>query len=107
MARGLIAPLSPNEEVTLRRIASGQTAQALLAARDVINLTSLGLAEIVDGKLRLTGLGRERHAQLADAPPVASAEFADVADAALVESYTKARREPSAAPDSRTNRRAP
>jgi hypothetical protein len=105
MARGLLAPISPNEELTLRRIAGGQSTQALMAERDVVHLTSLGLAEKIDGKLSLTALGRERYARLPNAPALPLT--ADKADAALVESYIKARGEPSARSVSSANRRAP
>jgi hypothetical protein len=61
MARGLRAPLSPHEEVTLRRIALGIAKAKLLPARDVAYLVRLGLVDESDGRLSLTALGRQRY----------------------------------------------
>ena len=49
MVRGLKAPLSPNEEVTLRRIALGIATAKLLPARDVAYLARLGLVDESEG----------------------------------------------------------
>jgi hypothetical protein len=54
MERGLIAPLSPHEEVTLRRVALGISKAKLLPARDVAHLISLRLVDEKDGRLSLT-----------------------------------------------------
>ena len=54
MDRGLEAPLSPHEEVTLRRVALGVAHPADLAAKDVDRLKGLLLIEEVNGGLRLT-----------------------------------------------------
>jgi hypothetical protein len=59
-ARGLLAPLSPNEELTLRRVASGSFDGLELGQRDVGRLQQLGLIEIEDHTLHLTRLGQER-----------------------------------------------
>ena len=61
MERGLKAPLSPNEEVTLRRLALGITEAKHLPARDVYYLIRLCLVDEEEGRLKLTDLGRERY----------------------------------------------
>jgi hypothetical protein len=57
--------LSPNEESTLRMIARGKTEMKHLRPQDMSRLTNFGLAETVDGRIKLTKLGIERMA-LAD-----------------------------------------
>jgi hypothetical protein len=64
MSRSLDAPLSPNEEVTLRRVALGISPLKDLAARDLMRLTSLSLVEIDAGVPRLTEFGRQRYRSL-------------------------------------------
>jgi hypothetical protein len=64
MARGRAAPLSPNEEVTLRRVALGISKPADLPARDVTHLKTLSLIEEHSAGLRLTPLGRGRYLAL-------------------------------------------
>jgi hypothetical protein len=66
--RGLLAPLSPNEEVTLRREAIGIAKLADLPARDVARLKVLLLVEKNGGGLRLTPAGRERYLALPNMP---------------------------------------
>ena len=61
MDRGLKAPLSPHEEVTLRRIALGISKANHLPPRDVAHLICLRLAAEKDGRLSLTPLGRRRY----------------------------------------------
>ncbi len=63
-ARGLLAPLSPNEELTLRRVALGGIDVGELAQRDVGRLQRLGLIEIEASKPHLTPLGQERLSDL-------------------------------------------
>jgi hypothetical protein len=63
--RGILAPLSPNEEITLRRVALGFGARARLPIQHVQRLESLTLIEEADGVLRLTELGMQRYASLA------------------------------------------
>ena len=70
MERGLLAPLSPNKERTLRRVATGQWRVALLAERHIRRLAQLDLIEGVDGEIRLTEVGRKRFEQLSDKPVV-------------------------------------
>ena len=60
MARGSVAPLSANEETTLRRVALGVSKAASLSKLDVERLRALVLIEDKDGELRLTATGRER-----------------------------------------------
>jgi hypothetical protein len=62
--RGILAPLSPNEEITLRRVALGFGARDRLPMQHVQRLESLALIEEADGTLRLTELGLQRYAGL-------------------------------------------
>ena len=61
MERGLRAPLSPHEEITLRRVALGISKAKRLPARDVAHLIRLCLIDEKDGRLSLTALGRQRY----------------------------------------------
>ncbi|HEX9556188.1 MAG TPA: hypothetical protein VF991_06810 [Reyranella sp.] len=74
MERGLRAPLSPNEEVALRRIATGV---AQPSGREIERLKQLGLVESADEALCLSETGRERYARLPDAAPPQDAASAD------------------------------
>lgn len=74
MERELKAPLSPNEEVTFRRIALGITKAKLLPARDVAYLIHLCLVEENKGRLVLTGIGRERYQGLPNGAAVSDVE---------------------------------
>jgi hypothetical protein len=65
MKTGLLAPLSPQEEVTLRRVAHGSVA---LDASVVSKLLRLALIERTRSGLRLTPLGQLRYAALPKAP---------------------------------------
>jgi hypothetical protein len=62
--RGILAPLSPNEEITLRRVALGFGARDRLVPQHVRRLQLLALVEETDGMLRLTELGLQRYASL-------------------------------------------
>ena len=64
MARGLRAPLSPNEELTLRRVALGIALAKDLPAGDVLRLLHLSLIEDHGERFGLTALGRERYEHL-------------------------------------------
>ena len=64
MERGLKAPLSPHEEVTLRRIGLGISKAKHLLARDVAYLIRLWLVAENEGRLSLTNIGRERYRAL-------------------------------------------
>jgi hypothetical protein len=67
MERDLKAPLSPHEEVTLRRIGLGISEAKHLLARDVAYLIRLCLVAENDGRLSLTDIGRERYWALPNA----------------------------------------
>jgi hypothetical protein len=67
MERGLIAPLSPHEEVTLRRIALGISKARQLPPRDVAHLIRLCLVADNEGRsliLGANGTGRCRRRQV-------------------------------------------
>jgi hypothetical protein len=57
MVRGLIVPLSPNEEIALRRVAYGS---GDVAFRHVERLMRLALVEDAADGLRLTSVGKQR-----------------------------------------------
>jgi hypothetical protein len=62
--RGILAPLSPNEEITLRRVALGFGRRDRLPPQHIRRLEQLALIEEADGALRLTELGLQRYASL-------------------------------------------
>ena len=62
--RGILAPLSPHEEITLRRVALGFGQRAQLSPAHIQRLEQLALVEEADGILRLTELGLQRYAAL-------------------------------------------
>jgi len=62
--RGILAPLSPHEEITLRRVALGFGRPDHLPLQHVQRLQQLALVQDVDGTLRLTELGLQRYASL-------------------------------------------
>lgn len=76
MSRGLLAPLSPQEEIVLRRIAHGST---VVDAQAMSRLMSLALVECVNASLRLTPLGRLRFNALPKAPLLARPRSVQVA----------------------------
>ena len=88
MERGLLAQLSPHEEVTLRRIALGISKATLLPARDVAYLVRLRLVDEDDGRLSLTALGRERYQGL---PRPAESPHQDAPETALRSHLRQAR----------------
>ncbi len=61
MERGLRAPLSPNEELTLRRVALGIALAKDLPSADLLRLRNLALIEDRGERLGLTTLGKERY----------------------------------------------
>ena len=79
MDRGLKAPLSPHEEITLRRVALGVAHPADLAGKDVDRLKSLLLIEEFNGGLRLTPMGKQRYLALncSSAPDEGLAKLAE------------------------------
>lgn len=66
MERGLLAPLSPNEEMALRRISLGS---AEIADSHLQRLASLALIEHGSSGPCLTELGKQRLAGLGHEPP--------------------------------------
>ena len=62
MERGLLAPLSPNEESALRRVAHGISKPKHLRGASVERLKLLALVEEQNGRIRLTELGAQRFA---------------------------------------------
>jgi hypothetical protein len=70
MERGALAALSPNEEVTLRRIAIGIAMVSELRSRDVTRLIRLLLVEQREGRIVLTDQGRARYRSLPKAPAI-------------------------------------
>ena len=64
MTRSLLAPLSPNEERTLRRVAIGLSDTSALSARDLAHLEALALVDPTADRPRLTDLGRKRYGLL-------------------------------------------
>jgi hypothetical protein len=69
--RSLLAPLSPNEEITLRRVALAVGGERL-PKDDMRRLRHLRLVEEIRGSLRLTASGRQRYASLEKRPLLAS-----------------------------------
>ncbi|HTR85134.1 MAG TPA: hypothetical protein VMI56_11705, partial [Reyranella sp.] len=60
MERGLLAPLSPNEQTALRRVANGISKPKHLRTTSVVRLKLLALVEEREGRIRLTPLGQQR-----------------------------------------------
>ena len=60
MERGLLAPLSPNEQTALKRVANGITTLTELRPSSVERLKQLALVEESDGRIQLTALGQRR-----------------------------------------------
>jgi hypothetical protein len=60
MERGLLAPLSPNEQTALRRVASGISKPKHLRMASIARLKLLALVEENEGRIRLTTLGARR-----------------------------------------------
>jgi hypothetical protein len=60
MDRGLLAPLSPNEELALRRIALGIAGLRDINTREIKRLMALGLIVSDDVSVSITKLGLER-----------------------------------------------
>ncbi len=58
--RGLLVPLSPNEQTALRRVANGISRPKHLRAASVARLKRLALVEEHEGHIRLTPLGTRR-----------------------------------------------
>ena len=89
--RGLLAPLSPDEEVTLRRVALGIANPVDLPVRDVGRLKSLLLIEDYPAGLRLTPAGKKRYLALPNSSAIFGTDAPDEALAQMAEFVTKAR----------------
>jgi hypothetical protein len=90
MTRGS-SPLSPHEEVTLRRVALGIAQAPHLSKSDVKRLKALSLIDENGGGLGLTPAGRERYLALAKRAAVDSSDSPDDFISKLAEIMTKAR----------------
>ena len=91
MARGRTAPLSSNEEISLRRVALGICQPADLPARDIARLKTLSLIEEHGAGLRLTPLGRERYLALPINSAIYESDTPDVFISKMAEFMSKAR----------------
>ena len=80
MERGLLAPLSPNEEKALRRVAHGISEPKHLRDVAIVRLKRLSLVEEQDGRIRLTDLGVQRFAGGQAAAPAPGGQAAARAD---------------------------
>ena len=78
MERGLIAPLSPHEELALRRVAFGVADPLSVRASHTLRLKGLALIDDSTGALRLTPLGQRRLEALSPPRPVADPARSDV-----------------------------
>lgn len=64
MGRSLNAPLSPNEEIALRRVALGLGPRGVLTNKVAARLRSLLLIEDSEQGVRLTPVGQQRYLAL-------------------------------------------
>jgi len=76
-SNGLFAPLSENEEVTLRRVAHGQSAVRTLRRPDLARLFQVHLIEDSINGPRLTAQGRLRFRILPKAASLGTSSFFD------------------------------
>jgi hypothetical protein len=72
MDRGIKAYLSPNEEVTLRRLSYGIAKPEEFRPEDLLQLAKLGLIAHLGDKLVLTPSGTDRLARLRGIDPASS-----------------------------------
>ncbi len=91
MTRGSLAPLSPHEEVTLRRVALGIAQAPQLSKSDVKRLKALSLIDENDGGLGLTPAGRERYLAFAKSAAVDPSDSPEDLVSKLAEIIIKAR----------------
>ena len=91
MVRGLLAPLSPHEEVTLRRVALGIAQPLDLPAQDVERLKALLLVEEHGVGLRLTPVGKKRYLALPNSSAAFDTDAPDEALAKMAAFISKAR----------------
>jgi hypothetical protein len=71
--RSLDAPLSPREEITLRRVALGMSDARQLSVRELDRLKLLALVAEAHGRLELTPQGRKRYYALPGAAELTKA----------------------------------
>jgi hypothetical protein len=91
MTRGSLAPLSANEEITLRRVALGISKAADLSELDFKRLKALSLVEENGGSLQLTTTGRARYVALPKSAAVDQFEALDDPVSKLAAYMTNAR----------------
>jgi hypothetical protein len=93
LTRGLKAPLSPHEEITLNRVGLGTPLEGELPAGDVARLRSLALVEEKAGRVHLTPSGRHRLDALRERPAArrAGASAGDGMSSELSTAFYKAR----------------
>lgn len=91
MSRSLNAPLSPNEEITLRRVALGISCARDLSQRDLVRLKTLSLVEMDGDRLQLTADGRVRYKTLPRATSLSDAPTYEELVSALAERMRKER----------------
>ncbi|WP_020696656.1 hypothetical protein [Reyranella massiliensis] len=91
MPRSLDAPLSPNEEITLRRVALGISCARELSQRDLVRLKTLALVEMTDDRLHLTADGQQRYNMLPRATSLAAAPTYEELMSTLAERLRKER----------------
>ncbi|TAJ84714.1 hypothetical protein [Reyranella sp.] len=89
MSRSLNAPLSPNEEITLRRVALGISCARDLSQRDLVRLKTLSLVEMEGDRLQLTPDGRLRYKTLPRATSLTDAPTYEELVSALAERMRK------------------
>ena len=89
--RGLLAPLSPNEEITLRRVALAVAQPADLPAKDVERLKALMLVEEHAAALRLTPVGKQRYLALPNSAVIFNSDAPDETLAKMADFISKAR----------------
>ena len=89
MSRSLNAPLSPNEEITLRRVALGISQMKDLSPRDLVRLKTLSLIEMSDDRLQLTADGRQRYSELPRATTLSESASYDELVGVLAERLRK------------------
>ena len=87
-------PLSPNEELALRRAAHGAAPEGDRSNGDVRRLTAFGLVEVLDGKVVLTAAGRKRVKRLPPTVDMSSHDHAAYGEAgqALAQFFDRSRR---------------
>ena len=88
------APLSPNEELALRRTAHGADPEGNHSNGDIRRLTAFGLVEVVNGKVVLTAEGQKRVKRLPPTVDMSSHDHAAYGETgqALAQFFDRSRR---------------